>query len=167
MRGLDVRTERLGSPDGPLLVRVIGDVGVNNAERMATLLRDVLAGKPRSIILDLSETTGVGSMALGVLVQFNKIGKREGIRVRIAAPSQSALQGILLARLDSVLDVFATLDDALEGEGACNGPVRMAGNKPPTSLGGGASAGGGASGGGGGFIPTSGEWQPPPSARPA
>lgn len=164
MRGLDVRTERIGSPDGPLLARVIGDVGVNNADRLATLLRDVLAVKPRTVILDLSETTGVGSMALGVFVQFNKIAKREGIRARIAAPSQSALQGILLARLDSVLEVFATLDDAMEGEGACNGPVRMAGNKPPTSIGGG---GGGGVGGGGGFIPTSGEWQPPPSARPA
>lgn len=156
MRGLDVRTERYGSADGPLIARVIGDAGVANADRLAALLRDVLAIKPRLIVLDLSETTGVGSMALGVLVQFNKICKRDGLRVRIAAPSQSALQGILLARLDSVLDVFATLDDAMEGEGACNGPVRMAGAKP-------ASGTGSVSG----AIPTSGEWQPPPSARPA
>ncbi|MBX3405624.1 MAG: STAS domain-containing protein [Phycisphaeraceae bacterium] len=156
MRGLDVRTERYGSADGPVIARVMGDVGVNNADRLATLLRDVLAIKPRLIVLDLSETSGVGSMALGVLVQFSKVCKREGLRMRIAAPSQSALQGILLSRLDSVLEVFATLDDALDGESACNGPVRMAGGKPASGTGTMT-----------GTVPTSGEWQPPPSARPA
>lgn len=122
------------APGIPMIVRVTGDVGVAHIDRLNTLLRGLLESKPTCIILDLSETNNVGSMALGSLVHFNKLAKATGAKVRIAAPSQTALQGILLARLDTIFDVFATLDDAVAIDGdAMNGPVRVV-TRPPTGI---------------------------------
>jgi len=130
-------------PGVPTIARVIGDVGVVNIDRLNQLLRGLLDNRPSCVILDLSETNNVGSMALGSLVQFHKLGKAAGIRVRIAAPSQTALQGILLARLDTIFDVFATLDDALATESdVVNGPLRVV-TRPPSGVWG---------------RPTSGDW---------
>lgn len=133
MNQLQVIIERQGAGI-PTIARVVGDVGVSHIDRLNTLLRGLLESRPCCIILDLSETNNVGSMALGSLVQFHKLGKTAGVRVRIAAPSQTALQGILLARLDTIFDVFATLDDALASEGdAVNGPLRVV-TRPPTGV---------------------------------
>ncbi len=134
--------EREG-PGVPTVARVSGDVGVANIDRLNTLLRGLLAGRAGCLILDLSETSNVGSMALGSLVHFHKLAKTAGVRVRIAAPSQTALQGILLARLDTIFDVFATLDDALASEAdVVNGPLKVV-TRPPTGVWG---------------RPTSGDW---------
>jgi anti-anti-sigma factor len=133
MHQVQLVIERQGAGT-PTVARVVGDVGVAQVERLNTLLRGLLEIRPSCIILDLSETSNVGSMALGSLVQFHKLGKTAGVRVRIAAPSQTALQGILLARLDTIFDVFATLDDALASEGdVVNGPVRVV-TRPPTGV---------------------------------
>ena len=130
MSQLQIILDRHG-PNVPTIARVVGDVGVAQLDRLNKLLRGLLEPRPPSIILDLSETNNVGSMALGALVQFHKLGKAAGIRVRVAAPSQTALQGILLARLDSVFDVFATIDDALASEmDVVNGPLRVVTRTP-------------------------------------
>lgn len=142
MTQVQVIIERQGA-GVPTIARVVGDVGVSQVDRLNTQLRGLLEPRPRCVILDLSETQNVGSMALGALVQFHKLGKAAGARVRIAAPSQTALQGILLARLDTIFDVFATLDDALASEGdVVNGPLRVV-TRPPTGVWG---------------RPTSGDW---------
>lgn len=142
MTQLQVIIERQAA-NGPTIARVVGDVSVSQIERLSIQLRGLLENRPGCIILDLSETQNVGSMALGALVQFHKLGKSAGVRVRIAAPSQTALQGILLARLDTIFDVFATLDDALASEGdAVNGPLKVV-TRPPTGVWG---------------RPTSGDW---------
>jgi len=133
MASVHIILDRHG-PGVPTVARVVGDVGLVQTERFAALLRGLLDAKPALIVLDLSETMGVGSMALGVLVQFHKTAKAAQMRVRIAAPSQTALQGILLARLDTVFDVFATLDDALAAEAdVMNQPVRVKA-RPPTGV---------------------------------
>ena len=140
---VDVIVERQ-APGQPTIARVVGDVSLPNIDRLNQLLRALLEPKPCCIILDLSETQNVGSMALGSLVQIHKLGKAAGTRIRIAAPSQTALQGILLARLDSIFDVFATLDDALASEAdVVNGPLRVV-TRPPTGI---------------WNRPSSGEWQ--------
>lgn len=133
MSPLQIIIDRQGS-NVPTLARIVGDVGAANVDQLPTLLRALHESHPGCIILDLSETQNVGSMALGALVQFNKLCKASGSRVRIAAPSQTALQGILLARLDTIFDVFATLEDAYASEAdAVNGPVRVTA-RPPTGI---------------------------------
>ena len=66
------------------------------------------------LVLDLADTTFINSTALGVVSRFWADCARSGGVLVIAQPSREARHFLRLGEVDELVDVFATLDQAVE-----------------------------------------------------
>jgi anti-sigma B factor antagonist len=70
------------------------------------------------LVLDLSETTFVDSMTLGVLLGSVKRLRATGGRLDVIVPRPDIRRIFEITMLDRVFDLHATLEQALDGRGA-------------------------------------------------
>src|SRR5262249_35770815 len=82
MGSLDVQIE---TRDGCTVVRLSGDGGVANADRLRTSLIRLTALRPSLTVFDLAGVVFVASLFLGLLVGFRRDMLRVGGQVRLAA----------------------------------------------------------------------------------
>jgi anti-sigma B factor antagonist len=98
---------------GATIIRLIGDAGLKGAdtlERHATRLSTL---RPPLLILDLSELTFIGSLAIGSLVALAHGIKMHGGLTRIAVPEGDVSTALLRCGLDRVIPIVPTLAAAL------------------------------------------------------
>lgn len=67
----------------------------------------------RSLILDLSNTTEIDSVGLSVVVRIVSLAKSRNIRVSIVASDNKVLFIIKIDRLDKIVPIYTSLDEAL------------------------------------------------------
>lgn len=73
-------------------------------------------GRPR-LVLDLEEATFINSTALAVMSRFWADCARSGGALVIARPSREAKNFLRLGNIDDLIDVFPTLEEAVEAAG--------------------------------------------------
>jgi anti-anti-sigma factor len=99
--------------DGAVVLSVSGEVDMLSAPRLAEAIHTALAASPTALIVDLSKVDFLASAGMTVLVAApcattaNRVG---GTTLSCAATSRP----IQLTKLDSVLPLYSTLDNALE-----------------------------------------------------
>ena len=102
-----------------VLVHVEGEIDSSTASELRSQLESALqqAGghESRLLIIDLQGVTYFGSAGLNAVLDCHKQGLRGGISVRLVADNELVVRPIEVTNLDSLLDLYPSLPDALEG----------------------------------------------------
>jgi anti-anti-sigma factor len=102
-----------------VLVHVEGEIDSSTAGELRSQLESALqqAGdhESRLLIIDLQGVAYFGSAGLNAVLDCHKQGLRAGISVRLVADNELVVRPIEVTNLDSLLDLYPSLADALEG----------------------------------------------------
>jgi anti-anti-sigma factor len=102
-----------------VLVHVGGEIDSSTAGELRSQLESALhqAGgqDSRLLIIDLQDVTYFGSAGLNAVLDCHKQGLRAGTSVRLVADNELVVRPIEVTNLDSLLDLYPSLPDALEG----------------------------------------------------
>ena len=102
-----------------VLVHVKGEIDSGTVGELRSQLESALqqAGvhESRLLIVDLQGVTYFGSAGLNAVLDSHKQGLRAGISVRLVADNDLVVRPIEVTNLDSLLDLYPSLPDALEG----------------------------------------------------
>ena len=99
--------------NGACVIRVIGDAGIKNAERLDMELCRRCTLHPALAVIDLSRLTFISSLGLGALVSFQRTMKRHGGTIRLAALSERFDDAFRKAQFHQIFEVHDTVDHAL------------------------------------------------------
>lgn len=109
-----------------VLVHVRGEIDSSTAGDLRSQLESALhqAGgqDSRLLIVDLQDVTYFGSAGLNAVLDCHKQGLRAGTSVRLVADNELVVRPIEVTNLDSLLDLYPSLPDALEGRESEQGP---------------------------------------------
>ncbi|HVF19635.1 MAG TPA: STAS domain-containing protein [Mycobacteriales bacterium] len=97
------------------LVAVHGEVDLATAPTLRTELQAVLDDEPAAVVLDLDAVPFLDSTGLGVLVAAYKRATALGIPLRLARPRRIVANALTLVRIDTVIPVHDTIEDAVAG----------------------------------------------------
>jgi len=109
-----------------VLVRAKGEVDSSTAGEFSSQLEAALqqaeSQGSRLLIVDLQGVTYFGSAGLNAVLDCHKQGLQAGTSVRLVADNGLVVRPIEVTNLDSVLELYPTLPDALEGRNSEHGP---------------------------------------------
>jgi len=101
--------------DNAVIVSIVGSVTTDKADELRKRLEQIAAKQPPIIVLDISKMDFICSAGLGaIIIGYLKCRHHKG-QVRIASPSAKIRELLETTRLDKLLDVFDTVEDALKG----------------------------------------------------
>src|SRR4051812_40625113 len=103
MAAIDVQVDQ--TPRG-LVVRVIGEAGVDEIDELDRELHLLTALQPKFVVLDLSQVPYVSSMGIGSLLRFRNDIAQSGGRVVIAAAQKIVADTLKMGNIDRVLPMF-------------------------------------------------------------
>jgi anti-anti-sigma factor len=102
-----------------VLLRANGEVDSSTAGELISQLDAALgeAGTQASrlLIIDLQGVTYFGSAGLNAVLNCHRQGRQAGTSVRLVAENGLVVRPIEVTNLDSVLELYPTLPDALQG----------------------------------------------------
>lgn len=92
--------------------RLVGDVDLGNSPRLRSALLDIVAAKPRRVILDLSGVTYMDSSGMGTLVEFRRKVDPKG-DVLVLAGLQPRVRSVMeITKLDHFFRIVDSIDEA-------------------------------------------------------
>jgi anti-sigma B factor antagonist len=98
---------------GTVVLAVHGDADLHVASELKDRLSAVIEDGASSLVLDLSTTTFLDSMALGVLLSGMKRLRARGGRFRVVAPRTEIRRIFEITLLDRVFELVSTREEAL------------------------------------------------------
>ena len=98
--------------DGHVVLAVRGDVDIATAAELRNRLSDAVEAH-RAVVVDLGEVGFMDSTGLGVLVAMHGRAMAHGGTLVIARPQKLVRNALRLVQVDTVIDVYESLDDAL------------------------------------------------------
>jgi anti-anti-sigma factor len=101
-------------PEG-IVVRIAGDAGLQSVDVLQAHLNRLAAKRDPLVVFDLSELRFISSLAMGTLMEFSRGMARNGCSVRLAALQPLVFKALQHARLDTVLELRASVESALAG----------------------------------------------------
>jgi anti-sigma B factor antagonist len=100
--------------NGLLVVTAPADIDVTTAGELRAVLLQWIARGHATIVVDMTRTRFCDSAGLTVLVRAHKRAVTEDGELRLVIPAGSAVARIFaITRLDEVIPLFASLDEAL------------------------------------------------------
>lgn len=99
-------------PQGAV-VRASGELGTAEVDLLALHLTRLAALRAPLVVFDLSGVTFVSSLALGLLVRFQRGQTRCGRAVALAALQPGVAEAVRVTGLDELFPIFTGVDDAL------------------------------------------------------
>jgi anti-sigma B factor antagonist len=118
----ELRIEEDRPRSGAVVLAIHGDADLHSAGELEHRLLDVIRdGGAEVLVLDLSETTFLDSMAIGVLLRAMKRQRASGGRFRVVAPGSEIRRIFEMTLLDRVFELDLSRDAALAA--AAPGPV--------------------------------------------
>ena len=119
---VEFRVEEDHPLPGTVVLALRGDADLHVAPELRDRVAAVLAEGARVLILDLSDTTFVDSMTLGVLLGAMKRLRGRGGQLHVVV-SRTELRRIFeITLLDRVFPIHASRDEALAASGSSDGP---------------------------------------------
>ncbi|MET3961503.1 anti-sigma B factor antagonist [Marmoricola sp. OAE513] len=100
------------STTGHVVVTVAGDHDLDTADDLRQQLFEAIGTNPQ-VVLDLSRMTFCDSVCLGVLVSSHQAAVSAGGWLRVAAPGTYIRRVLDLTRLDQVLSIHDSLEEAV------------------------------------------------------
>lgn len=99
--------------DQAVVLTVSGEVDMLSAPRLAEAIHTSLATSPAALIVDLSKVDFLASAGMTVLLAAQDEAA-PSTRFAVVAHGAATSRPIQLTKLDSVLPLYSTLDNALE-----------------------------------------------------
>ena len=88
-------------------------MGVGDVEQLDRALLKITPRRPKYTVIDMAGVTFISSLAMGMLVSFQRgLARHEG-RVVLAAVSELVLDVLKRANLDEVFSIYNSVDDAV------------------------------------------------------
>jgi anti-sigma B factor antagonist len=101
--------------DHAVVVKLVGELDLYNADEVRTTLDDVTARKPGRVVVDLSEVTFIDSTGLGVLVEArSKLADRKSFL--LSAPQPETRRALEISGLAKHMPIFDRLEQALSAQ---------------------------------------------------
>ena len=105
--------------DGEVVVlRVTGDLDALTAPTLGTYLDVALANAPSVLIVDITEVEFLASAGISMLVETHRLTARADISLRVVADGPATSRPLRMMRIDEVIDLYPTVDDAMAGQQA-------------------------------------------------
>ncbi|HET9140879.1 DUF6292 family protein [Actinophytocola sp.] len=104
-------TTRLESRGCATVLHVIGEVDMITEAVLLEAATEALAGRPPVLVIDLTDVTFLASAGLHVLIETHLAARDTSVRV--VAASRCTQQPLHVTGLDTQLDIYPTLHDAL------------------------------------------------------
>jgi len=98
---------------GVLILSADGGLCADTAEQFVDELSQFIDLGMRKLIVDCTRLTYLSSYGIGILVRLHKRLAQKGGNVKLAAVPGVVARVIQLVRLDQVLQIFPTVDEAL------------------------------------------------------
>ena len=100
--------------DGWVVVAVTGELDVYTAPALEEALGELVDADRVSIVVDLTDVSFMDSTGLGLLIKALKWTREKDGTLRIVANTDKILKVFRVTGLDSVLDLHASVSEALE-----------------------------------------------------
>lgn len=117
---VELRIEEHPVP-GATVLAVRGEADLHSAPRLRDAIATAIEGGTDELVLDLSETTFVDSMTLGVLLGTMKRLRARGGHLRLVVPNTDIRRVFEIALLDRVLPLYDTREEAVGAAAASDG----------------------------------------------
>jgi anti-sigma B factor antagonist len=117
--------------DGVAVLFVEGEIDLASAGTLRQAIDDVVSGRPRGLVIDLSEVAYLDSSGVQVLVEArDSVG--QGGRFAVATRGPMTTRIIRILCLDDILVLHETVDDALSAfnTGSGDAPIDEIGRRP-------------------------------------
>jgi anti-sigma B factor antagonist len=86
-------------------VALRGEVDVATVDQVRVALADAIAGRPRSVVVDMTDLSFIDSTGLGALIFGFQRCRDEGIAFQLARPSRGVRQILVLSGLLEVVEL--------------------------------------------------------------
>ena len=107
------RLNAIGLSNRPNVLSLEGEIDLHVSPRVAVSLRQMIAKKPRQLVVDLSRVTYLDSSGLAVLIEAMQNVEKYGGRFALAGMQETVRSIFDIARLDQVFRIFTDVDSAL------------------------------------------------------
>lgn len=98
--------------DGSVVVRLIGEIDLYNAEEVGSALARIAGERPERVVVDLSQVEFVDSTAMGALIEARRQLGESGLV--LAAPGAEVRRALQVAGLIEHFPVRDSVDSAFE-----------------------------------------------------
>jgi len=96
------------------IIKPTGDVDMSRSPQLRAVLAQVQhPASTRRIIINLDEVPYMDSSGVATLVEAMQIARRNGGKIILCYLNQRVLSIIEIARLDTIFNIYPTLEDAL------------------------------------------------------
>jgi anti-sigma B factor antagonist len=117
---VELRIEEHPAP-GATVLAVRGEADLHSAPRLRDAIATAIDDGAQELVLDLSETTFVDSMTLGVLLGTMKRLRARGGYLRLVVPKAEIRRIFEITQLDRVLSLYDTREEAVGAAAASDG----------------------------------------------
>ena len=101
--------------DRASVVAVIGEVDLHTEPLLTSRVNEELVRCPKALVLDLSGVSFLGSSGLAALVQIRERAGEQAVPLRLVSNSQAVIRPLVAAGLETMFDILADRDAALDG----------------------------------------------------
>lgn len=104
---------RLREEGAHCLLEITGEIDLATSPSLRERLRDVLDQSPTAVVVDLDEVPFLDSTGLGVLIAAYKRAAAVDVPLCLARPQRIVANALALVRIDTVIPVYATVQEAI------------------------------------------------------
>lgn len=110
---VEISTEKIAAG---VVIRLKGDVDMNTSSLVRSAVGEAFKpGGSRALLINLSGVRYMDSSGIATLVEAMQTCMKQGMRLRLVDPSPPVRDVFELARLSSIFEIFANMDDATAG----------------------------------------------------
>lgn len=102
-------------------VKLPAEIDILNGRLVRETLEHVLASGVAIVVVDMTATTFCASEGLHILIRAHLQAAADGAALRLAGPGPIVRRVIELTAADQVLDIYPSLQAALDGRGTGTG----------------------------------------------
>lgn len=114
--GIEFLVEEDYPRSGTVALTVYGEADLHVAPDLRERIATAIADEPSNLVLDLTQTTFVDSMTLGVLLGAMRAMRERGGRMRLVVDRPDIRRIFEITNLEGLFPMHATLDEALAAE---------------------------------------------------
>jgi len=107
------RPNAIGVSKRPNVLSLEGEIDLHVSSRVSISLRQMIAKKPKRLVVNLSGVTYLDSSGLAVLIEAMQNVEKYGGKFALAGMQETVRSIFEIARLDQVFHIFTDVDSAL------------------------------------------------------
>ena len=101
------------STERPNVLPLEGEIDLHVSPRISASLTQMVASKPKQLVVDLSQVSYIDSSGLAVLIEGMQNVAAYGGKFALAGLQDGVRPIFEIARLDQVFQIYPTVDEAL------------------------------------------------------